>query len=125
MTFSRRRPRERSQRWEREDSAARLSSVVPTLRELKLELSEKREDGAMVGSTSVRHVVVATAAALFEFKCTGCNDASHDVTGQILSGLRRNLTRFEGTSRCLGHAGSRPCERILVFVAHAAYALEA
>jgi hypothetical protein len=124
VTFSRRRPRERSQRWEREDSAERLANVVPSLRELKLELSEKRDDGVAVGNTSIRHVVVGSAAALFEFKCTGCNDASHDLTNQILSGLRRNLSRFEGTSRCLGNAGSRPCERNLVFVAHAVYAPE-
>lgn len=121
MNFSRRRQRPRSERWEREDSAPRLSDVAPSLRELKLELREERENATAAGSASIRHVVVATAAAFFEFKCAGCTDGNYDITNQVLSGLDQKLTRFEGTRRCLGFAGSQPCERTLAFVAHAAY----
>lgn len=121
MNFSRRRPRQRSERWEREDSAPRLKDIVPSLTDLKLELKEER-DGVSMGNASVRHVIVASAAALFEFKCSGCNDASYDVTSLVLSGLQRKEPLFEGSRRCLGLQGDRPCERTLAFVAHAVYA---
>jgi hypothetical protein len=121
MAFSRRKPRPRSERWEREDAAQRLCELVPRLSGLKLELREVRENLTAAGSASIRHVVIATAAARFEFKCSGCQDGNYDVTRLILGGLERGLARFEGTCTCFGSAGSQPCERSLTFVAHATY----
>jgi hypothetical protein len=94
------------------------------LRGLKLELREEHENATAAGSASIRHVMVGTAAALFEFKCAGCEDGNYDVTSLVLSGLQQGLSRFEGTRRCLGSTNGRPCERALAFVAHATYSLE-
>lgn len=121
MGFMRGRPRVRSERWEREDAAQRLSAAVPLLSSLKLELREVRGDATAVGTASVRHVVVATAAARFEFKCAGCQDGNYDVTQLVLKNLERGLTRFEGTCACYGSVGNERCGRTLVFVAHASY----
>jgi hypothetical protein len=123
MNFGNKHKRERSERWEREDAAPRLSVAVPELSELRLELRETRQERVVPGTVSVRHVIVGRAAARFEFGCSepGCEEGGFDVTSEIMSGLRRQAANFEGQCNCSGMISDRLCERTLVFVAHAEY----
>jgi hypothetical protein len=120
VNFSRKK-RERSERWLREDAAPRLNAVAPELLSLKLELNEGKRDQAIAGRSSIRHVVVASAGAIFEFRCGNCRDGEYDVTRQVLAGLERKHAEFKGEAGCSGSMGEQACDCVLDFVAHAEY----
>jgi hypothetical protein len=107
----------------KEDEAPRLLSVAPKLRSLKFEIEERRAGSSLVETAHVRPIVVARAPALFFFPCqdSNCKDGGHDVTGPVSIGLRARKERFEGEDRCVGHAGSADCGRVLRYVAIATY----
>ena len=71
----------------------------------------------------MRHVVVASAPALFVPPChdTQCKDGGHDLTDEILAALRRRSGRFAGEDACRGTVGSAGCSRVLQYVAVATY----
>ena len=112
-----------AERRQREDEAPRLATAVPTLEKLRLEVMEKSSSISRPEHTHVRHVVVASAPALFVLPCrdTQCKDGGHDLTNVILAALRRQKERFEGEDACLGVVGSAGCSRVLGFVAVATY----
>jgi len=112
-----------AERRQREDEAPRLAAAVPTLEKLRLEVMEKSSSISRPEHTHVRHVVVASAPALFVLPCrdTQCKDGGHDLTNVILAALRRQKERFEGEDACLGVVGSAGCSRVLGFVAVATY----
>lgn len=123
MNFRGKRPVQRNERWVREDAAPRLSTVIPQLSQLRLNVREMREGHPIQGTTSVRHVVVTRASTLFEFACSEpkCEGGGYDATDEILSGLRRGEREFQGTCDCPGNVLERPCQRVLEFTVQAEY----
>lgn len=114
---------QRSERWEREDRAPRLAQEVPGLASLRLELVESSNGHKISDSAQIRYVVVASAAALFEYPCGDrrCDGGGHDVSREVLTGVRSSKRHFVGSDRCTGYVGDRPCGRLLQFEAHAEY----
>ncbi len=112
-----------AERRRREDEAPRLIATVPNLVSLKLQLHEAKGDVSVAETGHIRHVVVATAALLFEMPCrdSGCKDGGHDVTSSITRSLKAGETQFEGEHQCTGYVGDGPCQRLLRYIATATY----
>jgi hypothetical protein len=129
MTFSRKRQTEAKlradERRQREDDAPRLKQQISTLRELCLEIEERVGSASSSVGRYVRHVVIDRAPALFEIKCGDerCRDGGHDLTNEIMRGLRSSALEFQGEDACYGTlgSGSAACGRVLRFVARAKY----
>jgi hypothetical protein len=116
------RARERRQK---EDSAPRLATDVPSLRTMRLSVSFRRGETIVSDASYVRVVVVATAPALFEINCSDsyCQGGGHQATQQILEGLRAKKTQFQGEVPCYGSVGSSAtrCTSTLVYQVEATY----
>jgi len=112
-----------AERRRKEDEAPRLAVLVPNLEKLRIEVLERSSSIVRPEHTHVRHVVVASAPALFVIPChdTQCKDGGHDLTAEILAFLGRKRERFEGEDACTGMVGTAPCTRILGYVAEATY----
>src|SRR6186713_2459061 len=65
-----------AERRKRETEAPRLATMVPTLEKLRLEVQEHSSSISRPEHTHTRHVVVASAPALFVLPChdTQCKD---------------------------------------------------
>jgi hypothetical protein len=111
-----------NERRQREDTAPRLNVEVPKLLTLALVISDG-EPGAIGGSEHTRHVVVARAPALFEMRCGNrdCKEGGHDITYELVRGLRAGETKIEGQDPCHGNVGSARCAYVLRYVAKATY----
>jgi hypothetical protein len=111
------------ERRRREDEAPRLAATVPALEKLRLEVSERSASIARPENTHTRHVVVASAPALFVIPChdTGCKDGGHDLTSRILAALKSKQVRFQGENACTGVVGGAACNRILDYIGIATY----
>jgi hypothetical protein len=128
--YNRRRQSEAAQRAterrQREDDAPRLKQQISGLMELRLEIEERLGDSAIAAARHTRHIIVDRAPALFDLPCTenSCREGGHDMTGEIMRGLRSGATEFTGHDACLGRlgAGADPCRRVLHYVAFAKYA---
>jgi hypothetical protein len=112
-----------AERRQREDSAPRLSSEVPALLSLCLEIEECSDATTVSRPKHLRRIVVERAPALFLVPCGDprCTDGGHDVTNAIMSALLRRQTTFRGEDKCNGYLGSSPCTRILRYDATAQY----
>ena len=111
-----------AQRREREDAAPRLLATIPGVESLHIEVREQRAGHPVAEAAYVRRVVVASAPALFVVPCSDPTcDGAHELTGRILTELRRGAARIEGEDECLGTAGSAPCRRVLHWACVAAY----
>ena len=112
-----------AERRRREDEAPRLSTEVPKLLSLRLELREARAGITMAEVTHARRVVVERAPALFEMPCqdTSCKDGGHDITHQVMRALREGKTQFTGEHTCTGQIGTAECRRTLSFAAYATF----
>jgi hypothetical protein len=112
-----------AERRKREDDAPRLSEEVPRLESLKLEVEERRPEGAAPEIAHIRRIIVERAPALFDLSCgdTACTDGGHDVTHAVMRALRAGQENFEGEDVCHGHVRSAPCRRILRYVGNATY----
>jgi len=110
-------------RRDREDTAARLHTIVPEITSLVLELSEFRGEGSAPLMSYRKLVVVARAPALFELRCsdTDCSDGGHNLTRAIMSALRERATDFSGRDVCFGHRRNESCGRRLEYHAVATY----
>lgn len=106
-----------------EDASPRLLSLVPRLVAVRLELTESRSEGNFT-SSHVKCIAVEHAPSVFMIACGEfrCKHGSFDLTGPILSALRRGETRIEASDRCLGDVGMGRCDRVLHCVAVAEYA---
>jgi hypothetical protein len=70
----------------------------------------------------IRPIVVATAPAHFEVRCTEPKcDGRHDLTQPILRAIRQSLDSCTGESSCGGIIGNVMCDRTLAYVAEATY----
>jgi hypothetical protein len=112
-----------AERRQREDDAPRLSTEVPELVSLSLEIEERSESTAALQQKHTRRVVVTSAPALFLLPCGDpkCEDGGHDVTYAIMRALRARETEFSGEDSCCGALGQSQCRRILHYVAAAEY----
>jgi len=115
--------RRTAERRRREDEAPRLAATIPTLQGLRLDVLEASKSISRPEFSHARHVVVASAPALFVMPChdTQCKDGGHDLTQEILAALRRRSARFEGEDVCRGTVGTADCSRIVRYVAVATY----
>jgi|SRR5688572_9758477 len=112
-----------AERRQREDEAPRLAVTIPALQGLRIEVLEHSSSIARPEYAHVRHVVVASAPALFVMPCSDkdCKEGGHDLTHEILAALRRRNGRFEGKDACRGTVGSAGCSRVLGYVGLATY----
>ena len=112
-----------AERRQRENDAPRLVGEVPNLATLRLEVEEHRGAAAMPETKHVRHVVVASAPALFLFPCgdTACRDGGHDLTRALLQHLERGQTEFTLEETCTGTIGTASCGRTVRVRARATY----
>jgi hypothetical protein len=107
----------------REDSADRLSTVVPGLEKLTLRIEEISSADDTPDVSHVRHIVVNNAPALFEVACCDRKcDGQHDLTSRILRALQSGKEQFEGRDVCGGNARDGDCAFSLRFYAEADYA---
>jgi hypothetical protein len=106
-----------------EDEAPRLRDVVPKLTVLRIEIAEGREESTTAEVAHTRRVVVAVAPALFLIPCgdASCRDGGHDVTNELLRGLREGKAEIRGQDTCYGHMGTATCGRVLRYAAFAEY----
>lgn len=112
----------RAERRRREDEAKRLAAEVPELSTLRIHINEVRQDASV--NQYVKPVVVNSAPAIFEIRCTEPQcDGVHDLTRDLLEGLRRGTQAFEGDSPCAGIVGNaqRACDRVLHYEVDARY----
>jgi len=106
----------------REDAAPRLRDVIPELTSLRLHVRDEPSAGRNAAWPYTRHLVVATTPALFTIRCTEPTcDGRHELTGEVLRGLRARATRIEGESSCNGTVSGNGCDRKLVYVYEAEY----
>lgn len=112
-----------AERRRQEDAAPRLREVAPDLTGLKIDIEEWRSSGQTADISHTRRVVVDHAPALFVIPCgdSACRDGGHDITSQVLRGLREGRGRIEGDDTCHGGVGTATCGRILKFTASAEY----
>jgi hypothetical protein len=108
-------------RRQREDGAPRLAELIPLLVELSIRVDER---SMIVSPKYVRRIVVKRAPALFILPCgnQNCSDGGHDITRDVLTGLRDHQRRFGGSHTCPGWIGGTPCERKMWFECEAVYA---
>lgn len=106
----------------REEAAPRLAAEVPDLSSLDVEMEEVASSTAPIVSY-VRRVVVKAAPALFEIPCgdSSCKDGGHDLTYELMAGLRRRQSSIEGEDRCRGSIGTAACPRTLRYRASARF----
>ena len=115
--------RRMAERRQREDEAPRLAAAFPKLESLGIRVVESNPGFSNPFGTHTRRVVVATAPALFVLPCgdSQCRDGGHELTDQLLSGLRQKKLEFEGEDSCRGSIGTSECRRVLRYVATASY----
>jgi hypothetical protein len=97
----------------------KLAREVPELEALSIKIAEQSPGAATV--EFVRHVVVATAPALFESRCAACPDGMHDFTGDLRRGLRGGEARIVGECVCNGFHGAAACGCVLSYEASTTY----
>lgn len=110
------------ERRERERTAQRLSTRVPNLATLRLDINDSH--GVIgVGPKYARIFTVATTPALFTIACAdpSCRDGGHDVTSYVLRGLLDGKTQFAFDEHCQGNVGTANCERKLHIEVSATY----
>lgn len=112
-----------AERRRREDDAPRLLSEIPHLVDLRIEVDERRGSSPFAGTSHIRRIVVEHAPALFLVSCgdTACRDGGHDITSDVMRGLRQGMARFEGESECRGQIQAAECNRVIRYVALATY----
>jgi hypothetical protein len=111
------------ERRQREEQAPRLTTEVPDLLTLDLDLSETSTQVASGVARHVRRIQVEHAPALFLFPCGDpqCRDGGHDLTREIMRDLARHAPTFEGDDSCRGAIGPNQCSRVLHYAATATY----
>ena len=104
----------------REDAAPRLRDIAPRLESLRLTFEDVQEEGRTAVPSYTRPIVVASAPAHFEVRCMEAKcDGRHDLTPQILRGLKDGKDRFGGQSTCTGMVGDVSCNRTLSYACEA------
>ena len=103
-----------------EQGAPRLAVAVPSLRTLRISITEHH---VLHPLQHVKHIVVDRAPALFKLPCHDqfCREGGYDVTALVMRGLRAREAKFTGNQSCEGRVGQHPCRRTMSFQAIASY----
>lgn len=106
-----------------EDEAPRLRDAVPRLKACRIEIKDSRAGVTSADITHTRRIVVEHAPALLLIPCgdPSCRDGGHDITAELLRGLRSGQSEIRGEDTCFGHLGTADCGRVLRFTAFAEY----
>jgi hypothetical protein len=117
------RPQGRTERWQREDESTRLSTEISQLSALKIVIEEWRGELHISGARYTKHVIVSSAPARFEVPCgeVRCQEGGHDITYELMRGLRDRQATIEGRSECRGTVGDLLCDRVVRYTAFATY----
>ena len=101
-------------RRQREDGAPRLRDSVSALLSLEIELVE---DAGTSSTKHRKHVVIASAPALFLIPCGDqeCRDGGYDITMEVMSSLQQGRGHVAGEHFCQGQLGTVPCSRRLQY----------
>jgi hypothetical protein len=104
----------------RENSAARLKTAIPTLKTLRIGVTE---EGGANTMKHVKHIVVDRAPALLFIPCgePRCEDGGHDITHEVMRVLYDRRTHGEGRHECGGTTGLAPCVRRILFEVDATF----
>jgi len=107
----------------REDEAGKLLNRIPNLTSLSLSIHEGRSDASAGENHYIRRVVIESAPALFEIRCSNpqCDDGGFDITREVLAALASGKSTFEGQQACQGRGRTMDCTRVLRFVGTATY----
>jgi hypothetical protein len=113
-----------AERVERETDVPRLLSQTPDLRSLYIEISESNRQDSMPSVPYIKRFVLESALALFWVPCGDprCDGGGHDITHEVLAGLKSKQLRIEGEDFCNGDVGTGMCSRKVKFAAIATYA---
>lgn len=112
-----------AERLERETDVKPLLSETPELRSLFIEIAESNRQDTMPSVPYIRRFVLDSALALFWVPCGDprCEGGGHDITLDVLAGLRARRERVEGEDFCNGEVGGALCSRKVKFAAIATY----
>jgi hypothetical protein len=112
-----------AERRRQEDAAPRLKDVVPLLTACRIELEDGRADLTSASVAHTRRIVVEHAPALLIVPCSDgvCKDGGHDITADLMRGLRAGDREIRGTDVCHGQVGTSSCGRVLTFTVFAEY----
>lgn len=113
-----------AERRRREDEAPRLTAMVPALQSCRIELGESRRESTSAEVSYTKRVIVPTASTIFLVSCGdgSCREGGHDISVDLIRGLRAGHREIRGEDACYGTVGTAQCGRILRFVAYADYA---
>lgn len=108
----------------REDAAPRLCDEVASLKTLRIHFEDKRDKGQVLAMSYAKPIVVQSAPATFEIRCMEPRcDGRHDLTRDVLRGLREGRATFAGRSECQGMIGEAlGCDHVLAYTCEATYA---
>ena len=112
-----------AERRRQEDEAPRLRDVVPTLTACRVVFEERREGVTGSDLSHTRRIVVEHAPARLVVPCgdSDCRDGGHDISAELVRGLRSGQAEIHGEDRCFGHVRAADCQRVLAFTAYAEY----
>ena len=115
--------RRNAERRRREDEASRLLTEVPGLRTLHMEITESGQSEVTPVVHYIRRFGLTNAPAVFLVPCTDplCDGGGHDLTSEVLAGLRSHYLRIEGKDTCQGLSRDLHCTRELRFAAIATF----
>ena len=107
-------------RKQREDEAPRLRDSVSAILSLEIELVE---DAGTSSTKHRKHVVIASAPALFLIPCGDkeCRDGGHDITLEVMRSLQQGSGQVTGEHFCQGQVGTLPCSRKLQYQTFAVF----
>lgn len=112
----------KQQRREREAAAPQLQVLVPSLRELSLRVVRCLGGDAERRDSHVRHVVIDRAPAYFFSPCIDHDCiGGHDLTEDVLAGLREKQTKIVVAKPCDAGGGEARCPGLLELEATARY----
>lgn len=112
-----------AERRRREDEAPRLRDIVPRLAACRIEIEERRGGVTTADVSHTRRIVVDRAPALMVIPCGdgSCKEGGHDISSELLRGLREGREVIRGEDTCYGQVGTADCGRVLRFTAFADY----
>lgn len=110
-------------RWDEADDAPRLIAEVPALASLRMIVEVSPDGGAASTSKYTRHFVLSSAPAFFFVACSNpkCEDGGHDLTHEIMSGLKRGETEIRGEDHCGGSTSTSACSAAIRYTVLAEY----
>lgn len=113
----------RERRWDLADEAPRLLEEVPSLASLRMVVHASADGKFTSAPKYTRLFVLDSAPAYFWIPCSnpGCEEGGHDVTRDVISGLKAGKKHITGQSECCGVVRDMPCTAAIRFEVEASY----